>query len=178
MLAICSRNHSWLVTASLVFFLASGALTSVRAQTADETIAKLSPSLSPDEAEIQKLVIRGYEAYATKNAPALLSMFSQQSPYLDQFKAFLTEDNAANQNVRLGIQINRLPNVLINGDKATAHLDVTIHAVNKDTGKEVEGPGRVGPHFSFRQRKRSLENLAVHRHSRRAHRRVVGGPDR
>jgi hypothetical protein len=127
MLAICSRNHSWLVKASLVFFLASGAFTSVRAQTADEVIAKLSPSLSPDEAEIQKLVIRGYEAYATKNAPALLSIVSQQSPYLDQFKALITEENAANETVRLGVQINRVPNVLIDGDKATAHLDVTIH---------------------------------------------------
>jgi len=149
MLAICSRNHAWLVTASLVFFLASDALTSVRAQTADETIAKLSPSLSPDEAEIQKLIIRGYEAYATKAAPALLSMFSQQSPYLDEFKTFLTEDNAANQNVRLGIQINRFTNVLIDGDKATAHLDVTIHAISKDTGKEVEGPGRLAHTFRF-----------------------------
>ena len=109
MLAICSRNHSWLVKVSLVFFLACGALASVRAQTADEVIAKLSPSLSPDDAEIQKLVIRGYEAYATKAVPALLSMFSQQSPYLDQFKAFLTEDNAANANVRLGIWIRSLP---------------------------------------------------------------------
>src|SRR5918998_904002 len=98
MLGICSRNHSWLVKASLVLFLACGPLTSVQAQTADETIAKLSPSLSPNDAEIQKLVIRGYEAYATKAVPALLSMFSQQSPYLDQFKAFLTEENAANQN--------------------------------------------------------------------------------
>ncbi|HWP55810.1 MAG TPA: CHAT domain-containing protein [Pyrinomonadaceae bacterium] len=149
MLAICSRNHSWLVKASLVFFLASGAFTSVRAQTADEVIAKLSPSLSPDEAEIQKLVIRGYEAYATKNAPALLSMVSQQSPYLDQFKALITEENAANENVRLGVQINRVPNVLIDGDKATAHLDVTIHAVNKVTGKEVEGPGRMAHTFRF-----------------------------
>src|SRR5678815_2431317 len=94
MIAICSRKHAWLVTAILVFFLASDALTSVRAQTADEVIAKLSPSLSPDEAEIQKLIIRGYEAYATKNAPALFSMFSQQSPYLDQFKTFLTEEYA------------------------------------------------------------------------------------
>ena len=117
MLAICSRHHFWLVKASLVFFLACGALTSVRAQTADEVIAKLSPSLSPDDAEIQKLVIRGYEAYATKAAPALLSMFSQQSPYLDQFKAFLTEENTANENVRLGVNINRFPNALIDGDK-------------------------------------------------------------
>src|SRR5438874_189567 len=149
MLAICSRNHSWLVKASLVFFLASGALTFVRAQTADQVIAKLSPSLSPDDAEIQKLVIRGYEAYATKAVPALLSMFSKQSPYLDQFKAFLIEENASNENVRLVVQVNRFPNVLIDGDKATAHLDVTIHAVNKDTGKEVEGPGRMAHTFRF-----------------------------
>jgi CHAT domain-containing protein len=149
MLAICSRNYSWLVKASLVFFVASSALTSLQAQTADEVIAKLSPSLSSDEAEIQKLVIRGYEAYATKASPALLSMFSQQSPYLDEFKAFLAEDNAANQDVRLGISINRFSNVLIDGDKATAHLDVTIHAVNKDTGREVEGPGRMAHTFRF-----------------------------
>ena len=120
MLAICSRHHSLLVKASLVLFLASGALTSVRAQTADETIAKLSPSLSPDDAEIQKLVIRAYEAYVTKATPALLSMFSSQSPYLDQFKAFLEEDNASNKDVRLGIRITRWPTVLIDGDKATA----------------------------------------------------------
>ena len=149
MLAICSRNHSWLVRASLVLFLACSALTAVQAQMADETIAKLSPSLSPDDAEIQKLVIRGYEAYATKNAPTLLSMFSKQSPYLDQFKAFITEENAANQNVRLGVQINRFPNALIDGDKATAHLDVTIHAVSLETGKEVEGPGRLAHTFRF-----------------------------
>src|SRR6185503_6638880 len=140
MLAICSRHHSWLVKASLVFFLASSALTSVQAQTADETIAKLSPSLSPDDAEIQKLVIRGYEAYALKNALALLSMFSQQSPYLDQFKTFLTEEYAANEQVRFGVHITRFPDVLIEAEKATAQLDVEIHAVSLETGREVEGP--------------------------------------
>jgi len=149
MLAICSRNLSLLVKASLVFFLASGILTSVQAQTADETIAKLSPSLSADDAEIQKLVIRGYEAYATKATPALLAMFSRQSPYFDQFKALLAEEYAASENVRLGVSINRPPSVLIDGDKATAHLDVTIHAVSKETGQEVEGPGRLAHTFRF-----------------------------
>jgi CHAT domain-containing protein/lipopolysaccharide biosynthesis regulator YciM len=149
MLAICSRNHSWLVKVGLVFFLASAALTSVLAQTADEAIAKLSPSVSPDDAEIQKLVIRGYEAYALKAEPALLSMFSQQSPYLDQFKAFLKEDFASNENVRFGININRFTNVLIDGDTATAYLDVEIHAIDKATGKEVDGPGRLAHTFRF-----------------------------
>jgi CHAT domain-containing protein/Tfp pilus assembly protein PilF len=121
----------------------------VWAQTADETIAKLSTSLSPDDAEIQKLVIRGYEAYATKATPALLSMFSSRSPYLDQFKAFLEEDNASNKDIRLGIRITRWPTVLIDGDKATAYLDVEIHAVSKDTGREVEGPGRLAHTFRF-----------------------------
>ena len=149
MLAICSRNHSWLVKAALVFFLASGALTSLRAQTADDVIAKLSPSLSHDDAEIQRLVIRGYEAYATKNAPALFSMFSKQSPYLDQFKTFITEEYAASEQVRFGVHIHRFPDVLIDGDKATARLDVTIHAVSLETGKEVEGPGRMAHTFRF-----------------------------
>jgi CHAT domain-containing protein/predicted negative regulator of RcsB-dependent stress response len=149
MLAICSRNHSWLIKASLVFFLAAGALTSVQAQTADKTIAKLSPSLSTDDAEIQKLVIRGYEAYALKNAPALFSMFSQQSPYLDQFKTFVAEQYAGNEQLRFGVWIRRFPNVLIDGDKATAYLDVSIHAVSLQTGKEVEGPGRLAHTFRF-----------------------------
>ncbi|HKP38997.1 MAG TPA: tetratricopeptide repeat protein, partial [Pyrinomonadaceae bacterium] len=149
MLAVCSRHHSWLVKASLVFFLACGALTSVQAQTADEMIAKLSPSLSPDDAEIQKLVIRGYEAYALKNAPALFSMFSQQSPYLDQFKTFVTEQYAGNEELRFGVWIRRFPNVLIDGDKAIVHLDVSIHAVSLKTGKEVEGPGRLAHTFRF-----------------------------
>src|SRR5215510_9960440 len=149
MLAICTRHHSRLAKAGLIFFLACIALTPVRAQTADETIAKLSPSLSPDDAEIQKLVIRAYEAYATKATPALLSMFSRQSPYFEQFKAFLKEDNAANENIRLVVNIARLPRVLIDGDKATAYLDVEIHAISTETGKEVEGPGRLAHTFRF-----------------------------
>src|SRR6185436_17857011 len=108
MLAICSRHHSRLPkTGLIIILLACSTLTPVWAQTADETIAKLSPSLSPDDAEIQKLVIRAYEAYVTKATPALLSMFSSQSPYLDQFKAFLEEDNASNENIRLGVRIDR-----------------------------------------------------------------------
>ena len=147
MFAIRLRHHSRLLKASLVFFIACGALTPVRAQTADEVIAKLSPSLSPDDAEIQKLIVRGYEAYATKATPALLSMFSQQSPYLEQFKTFLTEQYAGNEQLSFGVWIRRLSNALIDGDKATALLDVSIHAVNKDTGKEVEGPGRLAHTF-------------------------------
>src|SRR6185369_6736606 len=149
MLAICTRHHSGLAKAGLVLFFVCVALTAVRAQTADDVIAKLSPSLSPDDAEIQKLVISAYEAYATKATPALLSMFSSQSPYFDQFKAFLKEDNAANEDIRLGVRIVRVPRVLIDGDKATAYLDVQIHAVDKDTGKEVEGPGRLAHTFRF-----------------------------
>src|ERR1044072_7729961 len=99
MFAICLRHPSLLVKASLIFFLACVALTAVRAQTADQAIAQLRPS-SPDDAEIQKLIIRGYEAYATKNASALFSMFSQHSPYLEQFKAFLTEEFAGSEQVR------------------------------------------------------------------------------
>jgi CHAT domain-containing protein/tetratricopeptide (TPR) repeat protein len=149
MLALCSRHHSLLVQASLVFLLVCVVLTSVRAQTADQTIAQLTPSLSPDDAEIQKLVIRSYEAYATKNTIALFSMFSQRSPYLDQFKRFITEEYAGKEQIRFGVRITRLPDVSIETEKATAHLDVEIHAVDKVTGKEVEGPGRLAHTFRF-----------------------------
>src|ERR1700752_1030108 len=149
MLAICTRHHAGLAKAALVIFIVCGALTPVQAQTADETIARLSPSLSPDNAEIQKLVIRAYEAYALKNAPALFSMFSQQSPYLDQFKTFITEEYAGNEQVRFGVRIANLPDVRIEAEKATAYLDVEIHAVDKVTGIEVEGPGRLAHTFRF-----------------------------
>ena len=49
--------------------------------------------------------------------------------------------------MRFGISINRLPNALIDGDKATVHLDVTIHVVDTATGNEVEGPGRLAHTF-------------------------------
>src|ERR1041384_5628123 len=104
---IFTRDRSRLPKAGLIIMLLACA--AVWAQTADEPIAKLSPYLSPDDAEIQKLVIRAYEAYVTKATPALLSMFSSQSPYLDQFKAFLEEDNASNKEIRLGIRITRWP---------------------------------------------------------------------
>src|SRR5262245_38912362 len=147
MLANCTRHHSLPAKASLIFFVICVSVAAAWAQTSDEAIAKLSPSLSPDDAEIQKLVIRGYEAYATKAETALLSMFSSQSPHLDEFKAFLKQDYAANENVRLGVSMPGLPRVLIDGDKATAWTDVQIHAISKETGKEVEGPGRLAHTF-------------------------------
>jgi CHAT domain-containing protein/tetratricopeptide (TPR) repeat protein len=151
MLAIRSRHHSYLAWACLVFCLVWGIPSFTQAQTADETIAKLSPSLGPADAAIMKVVIKGYEAFALKNAPALLSMFSQQSPYLDQFKTFLEEEYAANAKSRFGVSIKSTPRLLIEGDKATAYLDVVIHAVNKDTGKEADGFGATAHTFRFVQ---------------------------
>jgi len=74
-------------------------------------------------------------------------MFSQQSPYLEQFKTFITEEYAGNEQVRFGVRIARLPDVRIEAEKATAYLDVEIHAVDKGTGEEVEGPGRLAHTF-------------------------------
>ncbi|MBC8029782.1 MAG: CHAT domain-containing protein [Pyrinomonadaceae bacterium] len=134
----------------LLLFFACGISLPTHAQTADEAAAKLSPLLSPDDTAIQKVVLKAYEAYAKKDAPALLSMFSQQSPYYREFKLFIQEDFAANQKVKInGIRVNLARNLQIQGEKATAYLDVEIHAVNKDTGKDAEGFGRMAHTLRF-----------------------------
>jgi CHAT domain-containing protein len=150
MLPIWSRHYSFVVKTCLSFFLACGICLSIQAQTAADAAAKLSPSLSADDAAIQKLVLKGYEAYAKKDVPTLYSIFSRQSPYLEQFKISLEEDFVANEKAKIeGIRVNLIRNVQIQGDKATARLKVVIHAVDKDTGKEAEGFGEMDHTLRF-----------------------------
>src|SRR2546423_14277959 len=95
------RPHSFVISAALGLSLVCAVALSIRAQTAEDLIAKLSPTLSPDDAAISKLLIRGYTAYAKKDAPAILSLFSEQSPHFPAFKQFLEEDFAANEKARI-----------------------------------------------------------------------------
>jgi CHAT domain-containing protein/TPR repeat protein len=151
MLPICSRHYSFVVKACRVFFFACGMCLSIQAQTADEAdAARRSPSLSADDAAIQQVIRKGYEAYAKKDVPALLSLFSPRSPYLPDFKLLIQEDFAANERATIvHYSAKLIRNVQIQGDKATARLDVAIQAVDKDTGKEAEGFGAMDHTFRF-----------------------------
>jgi tetratricopeptide (TPR) repeat protein len=120
----------------------------MQAQTVEDSIARIPATLSPDEAAIHKLLIVGYGAYAKRDAPTLLSLFSEQSPYFTDFKRFIEEDFAVNQRSRInGLDARLVRNVQLNGDKATARLKVQIQAVDKETGQEVEGFGQMDHTF-------------------------------
>lgn len=129
------------MTACLLSFLGVFSF-SIQAQTAEDLIAKLPPTLSPDDAAVHKLLIIGYTAYAKGDAPTLFSVFSQQSPYFLDFKKQMQEGFAVNEHVRIdGLSALLVRSVQFDGDKATARLKVQIHAVNKLTGKEADGFG-------------------------------------
>lgn len=123
---------------------------SVRAQTAEDLIAKLPPNLAPDDLAIQKILTRSYVAYSKKDAAIILSLFSQKSPHFQDFKVSLEEDFAVNEKVKIdGLQALLVRNVQFQGDRATARLNVQIHAVNQETSKQAEGFGPMDHTFRF-----------------------------
>jgi CHAT domain-containing protein len=133
---------SFVTSAALVIAGAFFCAVSVPAQTAEELIAKLPPTMAPDDAAIHKLIIRGYTAYQQKDSAKLLALFNQQSPYFLSFKQSIEKDFAANERVKIeGLNALLVRNVEFDGDKATARLNVQIHAVNLDSGTEADGFG-------------------------------------
>lgn len=133
---------SFVVSVSLVLSLACVCAYSVTAQTADDLIAKLSPSLAPDDLAVHKILIKGYVAYSKQDAATLLALFSEKSPYFPDFKLLIERDLAINQSAKIAaLQALLVRNVQFQGDRATARLKVEIHAVDKETGKEADGFG-------------------------------------
>lgn len=124
-------RHSLPARICLLLALICGAPLYARAQT-------------PDETAIQKLIESGYQAYAKKDAAALVSYFSQQSPHLPEFKQFIQEEFASNEKVKIeSLRVNLLRNVKFEDDRATARVSVSIRAVDTETGKEAEGFGEL-----------------------------------
>jgi CHAT domain-containing protein len=103
-----------------------------------------------DDAAIQKLIMSGYQSYAKKDAAALVSLFSQQSPYLPEFKLFIQQEFAITEKSKIeSLRVNLLRKLQIEGDKATGRVRVEIHAVDTDTGKAAEGFGDMDHTFRF-----------------------------
>ncbi|HXD32549.1 MAG TPA: CHAT domain-containing protein [Pyrinomonadaceae bacterium] len=126
------------VALSLMLLVASLA----KAQTAEELNAKIPPNLPPDVVEIHKIISKGYVAYSKKDAATILTLFSKKSPYFPSFKQSIEEDFAVNEKVKIdGLRALLTHDVELQGDKATARLDVQIHGVNSDTGQEADGFG-------------------------------------
>jgi CHAT domain-containing protein len=107
-------------------------------------------SQATDDAAIQKLILSGYRSYAKKDAAAIVSLFSQQSPYLAEFKLHIQQEFALNEKTKIeSLEVNLVRKIQIEGDKATGRVRVEIHAVDTDTGKEAEGFGDMDHTLRF-----------------------------
>ena len=115
------------------------------AQTAEEAFSRIrSSARTPDEAAIQKVFLKGYEAYAKRDAATLFSLFSERSPYLPEFRSFIQEEFARNERVTIrSIRIILVGYIQVEGDRAVARVFIDIGAVDADTGKEAEGFGEL-----------------------------------
>ncbi|HEX8073225.1 MAG TPA: CHAT domain-containing protein [Pyrinomonadaceae bacterium] len=135
-------RRSFFARACLALALACAPL-AAPAQTAEEAAAKLAPSArTADEAAIQKLFLKGYEAYAKKDAATLFSLFSEQSPHLADFKLFVQQEFARNEKVKIeAIRIIPVGNIQVEGDKARARVFSDVRALDVETGRAAEGFG-------------------------------------
>jgi hypothetical protein len=95
---------------------------------------------TPDETAIQKVILDGYRAYATRDAPALFALFSERSPYLPEFKLYFQQEFSRNEKTRIeSMKVNLLRKLVFEGDKATARVYAEIKATYTDTGRPAEG---------------------------------------
>lgn len=124
---------------------------STYAQTAEEAFSRISPQArTPDEAAIMKVFLKGYEAYARRNGPALFSLFTERSPHLPEFKLFVGQLFARNARVKIdSISILLVGNIQVEGDTATARVVINIRALDAETGKDAEGFGEMDHTLRF-----------------------------
>jgi CHAT domain-containing protein len=115
------------------------------AQTAEETFSRISSSArTPDEAAVQKVFLKGYEAYAKRDGAVLFSLFSERSPYFPEFKLLIQQEFARNERVKIeSIRIIPVGYTQVEGDRATARVFIDIGARDAETGKAAEGFGEM-----------------------------------
>jgi CHAT domain-containing protein/TolA-binding protein len=121
------RSHFFFLKLSLFVIFICGASFTTRAQTADELA-------------IQKVVLDGYRAYATRDAAALFALFSERSPYLPEFKLYFQQEFSRNEKTKIeSMKVNLLRKIEFENDKATARVYSEIKAIYTDTGRPAEG---------------------------------------
>jgi CHAT domain-containing protein/TolA-binding protein len=123
------RPRFFFLRISLFILFASGVSLNTLAQT-------------PDELAIQKVVLDGYRAYATRDAAALFALFSERSPYLPEFKLYFQQEFSRNEKTKIeSMKVNLLRKIEFENDKATARVYAQIKATYTDTGRPAEGFG-------------------------------------
>lgn len=103
-----------------------------------------------DELAIQKVILDGYRAYATRDAPALFALFSERSPYLPEFKLYFQQEFSRNEKIKIeSMEVKLLRNIEFENDKATARVYAVIKATYTDTGRPAEGFGDTDDTLRF-----------------------------
>jgi CHAT domain-containing protein len=88
---------------------------------------------------LQEFVVRAYTAYQHRDQQTLLSLHSESSPYLAEFKEMIRQRFSQEEKVKIkGARV--LPiKVDVQTDKATLRLAVKVIASDNETGNEAEG---------------------------------------
>ena len=90
-------------------------------------------------AQLNAFVLKTYNAYQQKDQQTLLSLHSESSPYLAEFREMISKDFSRRQNVRSERKFIRGIKADVQADKATLRLVVNMDFRDIETGRKAEG---------------------------------------
>src|SRR5438552_8763047 len=90
-------------------------------------------------AQLNALVLKAYNAYQQKDQQMFLSLPSESSPYLAEFREMISKDFSRRQNVRSERKFIRGIKADVQADKATLRLVVNMDFRDIETGRKAEG---------------------------------------
>src|SRR5262249_28247535 len=96
---------------------------------------------SPDQSLLRAAVTRYFDSYAKKDLDDLLKLWSAKAPDAGARKARLEQLFAANDKIEVKNLTVRL--LTVDGNQASARIEVEISAVDTKTSKPAQGFGRM-----------------------------------
>jgi CHAT domain-containing protein len=90
-------------------------------------------------AQLNAFVLKAYNAYQQKDQQTLLSLHSESSPYLAEFREIISKDFSRRQNIRIERKFIRGIKADVQADKATLRLLVDMEFMDIETGRKAEG---------------------------------------
>jgi CHAT domain-containing protein/Tfp pilus assembly protein PilF len=129
----CTRRSRLLIIVSLWF--SSVAL-------AHGTVAQ-----TPDEIALRAIVEHLFVAYAKEDLQGFMSRWSAKSPELDSRRKMLQEFFAGHEQIEISsVQVRKLT---VEGEKATARVEVDVSGVETKTGQRATGLGKMNRAIGF-----------------------------
>src|SRR5256886_17176344 len=90
-------------------------------------------------AQLNAFVLKAYNAYQQKDQQTLLSLHSESSPYLAEFREMISKDFSRRQKVTSERKFIRGIKADVQADKATLRLLVNMDFRDIETGRKAEG---------------------------------------